>query len=109
MKSMSLENFESVKSDLNQQELEKTVSFLKCNKEDQEDEDIEEESEEYNHQSGSDLNFGSESPTKQLDSVKEVEEENQSEEQIKKKEVFSKHRVNILPGYIDFKNKEDSF
>lgn len=38
-----------------------------------------------------------------------MKEEEENEEQIKKKEIFSKHRANILPGYVDFKNKEDSF
>lgn len=41
--------------------------------------------------------------------MKEEEEEHHTEEEIKKKEIFGKHKINILDKYMDFKNKEDSF
>jgi hypothetical protein len=31
------------------------------------------------------------------------------QEQLKKKEIFGKHRVNKLIGYTNFNNKEDSY
>lgn len=116
-------------------EEEKTISFLQKKNQDEnytgdeldEDESGQEDNmlQGSNHQQdleGDDLDEDYESGNNQtnspqvnqqpLDSVKEEEEEHQSYEQSKKKELFEKHRLNLYPaaaGYTNFNYKEDIF
>lgn len=96
---------------------EKIINFLQSRQErdDDEDEPIQIEEEEINQADG-DYRFDSSSSSKDspsrkttLDSVKETDEEHQSEEQQKKKEIFGKHRINKIHGYVNFNQKLENF
>ncbi|CDW78780.1 sestrin-1 isoform 2 [Stylonychia lemnae] len=99
-----------LKSDLNQLELEKTIGYLQCQNED-DDEDSNHNFDEKDQDSDSDLNLNSSSlspSTKALDSVQELEEEHHNDDNLKRLEIFRKHRSNMLDRYVDYNKAQEA-